>query len=79
MIESTLTIKGQTTLPREIRSALGLTAGDRVRYVILDGGEVRLMRMQPLAGLAGLLQRPGDAPVSLDDMERAIAAGATGG
>ena len=40
MQESTITTKGQTTLPRTVRTALGLAPGDRVRYVILDG-EVR--------------------------------------
>lgn len=76
MQESTITTKGQTTLPRTVRSALGLAPGDRVRYVILDG-EVRLVKARPVAGLAGVLARPGRKPVTLGDMEVAIAAGAT--
>ena len=76
MQESTVTIKGQTTLPRDVRAALGLTAGDRVRYVILDG-EVRLLKARPLASLAGLLARKGQAGVTLAEMDAAIAAGAT--
>ena len=76
MQESTVTTKGQTTLPRTVRSALGLAPGDRVRYVILDG-EVRLLKAGPVAGIAGFLARPGQKPVTLDDMEAAIAAGAT--
>ena len=76
MQESTITTKGQTTLPRTVRTALGLAPGDRVRYVILDG-EVRLLKARPAAGLAGILARPGRKPVTLDDMEAAIAAGAT--
>ena len=43
MQESTVTIKGQTTLPRDVRAALGLSSGDKVRYVILDG-EVRILK-----------------------------------
>ena len=78
MQESTITTKGQTTLPRTVRTALGLAPGDRVRYVILDG-EVRLLKARPVAGLAGILARPGRKPVTLDDMEAAIAAGATEG
>ncbi|MFQ3253481.1 MAG: antitoxin PrlF [Loktanella salsilacus] len=74
MQESTLTTKGQTTLPRDVRQALSLQAGDRVRYLILDGGEVRLMRSRPAASLAGMLRRDGAAPVSLKAMEEAIAA-----
>ncbi len=75
MYESTVTMKGQTTLPKDVRLALGLSSGDRVRYVILDG-EARLLKVQPVARLAGLLARPDLAPVSLDDMEEAIARGA---
>jgi AbrB family looped-hinge helix DNA binding protein len=78
MQESTVTVKGQTTLPKDVRRALGLASGDRVRYVILDG-EVRLLKVQPVSGLAGLLARPGRKPVSLDEMDEAIASGATEG
>ena len=76
MQESTVTIKGQTTIPRNVRAALGLSAGDRVRYVILDG-EVRLLKARPVAGLAGLLARKGQGAVTLEEMDAAIAAGAT--
>lgn len=76
MSESTVTIKGQTTLPRAVRQALALNPGDRLRYVILDNGQVRLLRSRPLAELAGVLKQPGRAPVSLEEMEAAIAAGA---
>ncbi len=76
MQESTVTTKGQTTLPRDVRRALGLASGDKVRYVILDG-EVRLLKSRPVNELAGILARPGRKPVSLDEMEAAIAAGAT--
>lgn len=78
MQESTVTIKGQTTLPKDVRAALGLGPGDRVRYMILDGGEVRIVRSQPVAGLAGLLRAKVGRTVSLDEMEDAIAKGAAG-
>ena len=78
MQESTITVKGQTTLPKDVRRALGLASGDRVRYVILDG-EVRLLKVQPVRGLAGMLARPGRKPVSLDEMDEAIAGGAAEG
>lgn len=77
--ESTLTARGQTTLPRSVRQALGLRPGDRVRYVLLDGGEVRLLRSRPVAELAGMLHRPGRSAVSLEEMDEAIAAGAARG
>jgi AbrB family looped-hinge helix DNA binding protein len=77
MQESTVTVKGQTTLPRDVRRALGLESGDRVRYVILDG-EVRLLKVRPVSDLAGMLHRPGRKPVSLEEMDDAIAGGASG-
>lgn len=77
MSQSTVTVKGQTTLPREVRQALDLAPGDRLRYVILDDGQVRLLRTRPVSELAGLLKRAGQAPVTLEEMEAAIAAGAT--
>jgi antitoxin PrlF len=78
MQESTVTIKGQTTLPKDVRAALRLSPGDRVRYMILDGGEVRIVRSQPVASLAGLLKGRTDRVVSLEAMEEAIAKGAVG-
>lgn len=75
MQESTVTVKGQTTLPRDVRAALGLKSGDKVRYVLM-GGEVRLMKARPVAELEGLLARAGRAPVSLEEMEEAIVTGA---
>ena len=71
MVASTITSKGQTTLPKAVREALGVVPGDRVHYVILDN-EVRMMPMRPLARLFGALKHDGP-PVTLQDVERAIA------
>jgi antitoxin PrlF len=76
MSESTVTIKGQTTLPKAVRQALDLGPGDRLRYLILDDGQVRLMRTRPVSELAGMLHRAGQKPVTLDEMEQAIVGGA---
>lgn len=73
MSESTVTIKGQTTLPKSVRQALDLGPGDRLRYLILDDGQVRLMRSRPVAELAGMLHRAGRKPVSVEEMEQAVA------
>ena len=37
MHQSTLTTKGQTTIPREIRKLLGLKENDRILYEVEDG------------------------------------------
>ncbi|MEL6613844.1 MAG: type II toxin-antitoxin system PrlF family antitoxin [Bacteroidota bacterium] len=78
MQESTLTVEGETTLPPDVRRALGLSPGDRVRYLILDGGEVRLMPVRPVMSLSGLLENKDIGPMSLEDMEAAIGAGGAG-
>ena len=72
MIESAVTSKGQTTLPKPVREALGIVPGERVRYVIIDGNEARMMPVRPLSRLFGALKHEGP-PVTLEDMERAIA------
>lgn len=76
MLESTITSKGQTTLPRDVRRALGLAPGDKVRYLVV-GDDVRIVRSRKVMTLAGELSRDG-APVTLDEMARAIAEGASG-
>ncbi len=76
MIESAITKKGQTTLPKPVREVLGVQVGDRVRYVIFEG-EVRILPVRPINRLFGVLQH--DAVVTLEEMEQAIADGACGG
>ena len=74
MTESGITAKGQITLPKSVREALGVQTGDRVRYIIQDG-EVRIRPVRPISRLFGVVKYDGPA-VSLEDMERSIAAGA---
>ena len=38
VIESKIFANGSTTLPKPVRDALGIQAGDRVRYVISEKG-----------------------------------------
>lgn len=75
MRESTVTTKGQTTLPKDVRKVLGLQPGDKLRYILLDG-EVRILRARPVLDLEGALKRSGQKPVTLEEMDEAIAAGA---
>ena len=55
MLEFSVTKKGQTTLPKSVRETLGVGAGDRVRYLILDG-EVRILPVRPIHRLFGVLE-----------------------
>ena len=74
MNESTITAKGQTTLPKAVREALSLDPGDRIRYTVLDG-EVRIRKVGPISRLYGIIEYDGP-PVSLEDMQEAIISGA---
>ena len=77
MLDSTITTKGQTTLPKAIRDSLALKPGDKVRYVMLDEGAL-IMPVRPTSMLFRSLRY--DGPVgTLEDMERAIAEGASKG
>ena len=74
MIESSITAKGQTTLPKPVREALGVGTGDRVRYVIADG-KVRILAVRRVGRLFGALRHDGP-PVTLEQMEKVVAEGA---
>ena len=44
MYQSKIFVNGSTTLPKPVRDALGVKAGDRVRYVISEDG-VQVLKM----------------------------------
>jgi len=72
MSTATLTSKGQTTVPKEIREHLGLHAGDRIEFVIEEDGRVVIVPASyHAAELAGMLPRP-KRPVSLETMKAVI-------
>ena len=74
--ESVVTSKGQTTLPKKVRDALGLQPGDKLRYAVLRNGGVWFGKVQPIENLKGILHYDGP-PVTLEDMKRGIIEGAT--
>ncbi|MGI8740539.1 MAG: AbrB/MazE/SpoVT family DNA-binding domain-containing protein [Gammaproteobacteria bacterium] len=72
MPTATLTSKGQTTIPREIREHLRLRPGDRMEFVIDEQGRVVLIPISlDAAELAGILPKPKTA-VSLTRMNKVI-------
>lgn len=78
-MHTTLTSKGQVTLPRALREQLRLSPGDRIEFVVEDDGSVRLLVKQgSLHRLRGLLSRP-ERPVSLEEMDEAIRKGSSQG
>ena len=66
---TTMTTKGQVTVPREIRDRLGLKSGDKMAFTLLiDGTVVMRPKTRRLADLAGSLTRPGQPTVAVEDM-----------
>ena len=72
MSTSTLTSKGQTTIPKDIRKRLNLHPGDRLEFVIDEDGRVLVLPASIDASeLAGMLKFAART-VSVEDMNRAI-------
>lgn len=73
MTEATLTSKGQITIPKAVRDALGLSTGDRVEFVGTDKGFVMAPVKRDLAALCGMFKGRRANPATLDEMKAAIA------
>jgi antitoxin PrlF len=80
MATSTLTSKGQTTIPKTIRDHLKLRPGQRIDYVVEEGGKVVLRpATYDLGDLAGLLHRPGQKTLTVEDMNEVMRRRGAGG
>jgi antitoxin PrlF len=56
MLGTSITSKGQVTIPKDIRKTLGLKAGDRVAFVA-DGDKAILLPVHgDILGLKGVLK-----------------------
>lgn len=75
---ATVTTKGQVTIPKEIRDYLKLETGSKVEFIIDENGDVRIVPLNvPIKALSGVLHRPGMKTTTLEEMEAAIAEGAS--
>ena len=69
--DATLTSKGQTTIPKEIRDSLGLQPGDRMIFTLMPDGTVVLrVKTRSVMDLAGLLRKKGRKPVAIARLSR---------
>ncbi len=72
---ATVTSKGQVTVPMEARRRLGITPGTKLEFLITEDGRLEVIpRVGSVRQLKGMLPAP-EQPLSLDDMDRAIAEG----
>lgn len=69
MSTATITSKGQTTIPKDIREALDLQPKDKIQFTLLSDGTVILRaKRRSILELQGMLHQPGSKPIPLDDM-----------
>ncbi len=68
---TTLTSKGQTTIPKEIRESLGMKPGDRMTFTLMpDGTVVMRVKNKSITQLAGMLHKKGRKPVPIEQLSR---------
>ena len=74
MTVSTITLKGQVTIPKRVRDELRLRAGDRVDFRIEEDGSVRLHPIsRKVADVFGAFAHKAERPKSIDEMDRDVA------
>lgn len=72
MPTSTVTSKGQITIPVQVRAALRLKAVDRVEFVEFEKGEFAMVAANaPVRRLKGLISKPAK-PVSIQEMNQSL-------
>lgn len=73
MATAVVTSKGQITIPKTVRERLGVDAGDRVEFVETENGVFTVVAAtRDVKELKGVVPKPA-RPVSVEDMNRAIA------
>lgn len=79
MPRSTITSKGQITIPKQVRDEMGLKAGDRVDFVKDRAGRMMLRPINTdFRSLKGMIKSPFNRPITLKEMDEAIARGVLG-
>jgi antitoxin PrlF len=75
MPRTTLTSKGQVTIPKEIRQRLGLRRGDQLIFRFDERGTLTVEPAAPnlLGDLPGLLRHRADQrPATIEEMDQAV-------
>lgn len=77
-MQSTLTSKGQLTLPKAIRDQLRLHPGDKLEFFVREDGRLEVIaKGTDIKRLKGMIPPP-RKNVSLETIDQAIADGAQG-
>jgi AbrB family looped-hinge helix DNA binding protein len=73
MTTATITSKGQVTIPKDVRTRLGIGTGDRVEFVEIQDGVFQIVAAtQDVQALKGIVPKP-KKPVTIEEMNQAIA------
>lgn len=75
-MDSTITSKGQATIPKAVRDFLGVKPGDRIKFFIHPDGSVVILPLQPVTRLKGMFTSPLGRPATHQEFDEAIASGA---
>lgn len=71
-MESTLTYKGQVTIPASLRKKLHLHSGDKIDFIYINNNKAELIvKKHCLKDLKGALKKPG-FKATVEDMNKAI-------
>lgn len=69
MAESTLTAKGQTTVPAEVREQIQATPGTRLVWTVMPDGTVTVRaKTRSILDVAGILKAPKGKHATIQEM-----------
>ena len=69
--DATLTSKGHTTIPEEIRESLGMKPGDQMTFTLMpDATVIMRVKSKSVTALAGVLQKKGRKAVPVEQLSR---------
>ena len=69
----TITSTGQITIPKQVRTSLGIGTGDRVEFIEIKEGVFQIViATQDVKRLKGIVPKP-KRPVTIEDMNKAVA------
>ena len=72
MAEATVTSKGQITIPKPVRDAVGLATGDRVAFIATDEGYRLSPVTRDVRELKGMFARRRARPATIAEMDAAV-------
>lgn len=75
--DAVLSPKGQITLPKDVREALGLKPNDKLILTLDEGRLILTPKNVEFSDLAGFLGAPPNGPATLEEIDETIAGAAS--